>query len=64
MRDSLGGATSSCPSVVRIRIEGLRAERMAALIPQILEAISEDLARGAVASIDEALKIRVRKLPL
>jgi hypothetical protein len=37
---------------------------MVVLIPQVLEAISEELARGAVASIDETLKIRVRKLPL
>ena len=60
----LARSQASAPSVVRIRIEGLRAERMAALIPQILEAIAEELSRGAVASNDEALKIRVRKLPL
>jgi predicted nuclease of predicted toxin-antitoxin system len=60
----LARSKASAPSVVRIRIQGLRAERMVVLIPQVLEAISEELARGAVASIDETLKIRVRKLPL
>ncbi|MCX6368127.1 MAG: DUF5615 family PIN-like protein [Armatimonadetes bacterium] len=60
----IGMSEASAPSVVRIRIQGLRTEQMVVLIPQVLEAISEELARGAVASIDETLKIRVRKLPL
>ncbi|WP_395143738.1 DUF5615 family PIN-like protein [Armatimonas sp.] len=52
------------PSVIRIRVEGLRAEPMAQLILQILAKITEDVAEGVVASVDATYKIRLRKLPL
>jgi predicted nuclease of predicted toxin-antitoxin system len=51
------------PSVVRIRIEGLRAEALARLLLHILEQCGEDLKRGAVVSVTEG-GIRLRRLPV
>ncbi len=51
------------PSVIRIRIQGLRAE---ALVPMLLNAIGQfetELREGAAMSIQER-KLRVRRLPL
>jgi predicted nuclease of predicted toxin-antitoxin system len=53
----------SGPSVIRIRIEGLRAERLASLLANVLETCEDDLLRGAMASVTEH-GIRVRRLPL
>jgi len=58
---ALAGARE--PSVIRIRIEGLRDTEMAALIVRILDAVRDDLARGCVVSV-RATSIRVRALPL
>ena len=60
----LARSGASAPSVIRIRIEGLRAEEMALLIAQVLEAIAEDIARGVVVSVDATHTIRLRRLPL
>jgi predicted nuclease of predicted toxin-antitoxin system len=59
----LAQARASGPSVVRIRIEGLTAERCAALIRSVLEQCADELQQGAVVSVlpHEA---RVRRLPL
>lgn len=58
---ALSGAKS--PSVVRIRIEGLRGEGLAALIQRILTEWGEELEIGAVLSVDER-RMRMRRLPL
>jgi predicted nuclease of predicted toxin-antitoxin system len=58
---ALSGATG--PSVVRIRIEGLRADDFALLLAETLEACSEDLKKGAMISVTEN-GARVRQLPL
>jgi len=58
---ALSGATS--PSVVRIRIQGLRGEDAAGLIRTVITHCGEDLTRGAVASVQEG-RIRIRRLPL
>jgi len=58
---ALSGAKS--PSVVRIRIEGLRGEGLAALIQRILTEWGEELELGAVLSVDER-RMRIRRLPL
>ena len=58
---ALSGA--SAPSVVRIRIEGLRAERLAMLLIGVLEMCADDLEKGAVVSVIEN-GIRVRGLRL
>ena len=58
---ALSGAT--VPSVVRVRIEGLRAESIAKLLSRVLEVCAQDLNQGAVFSVTES-GIRVRHLPL
>ncbi|MEO8379701.1 MAG: DUF5615 family PIN-like protein [Acidobacteriota bacterium] len=58
---ALAGART--PSVVRIRIEGLRDEALAALILRVVALTEADLQRGAVITVTET-SIRVRTLPL
>jgi len=56
-------ADASGPSVIRIRIEGLRAEQVATLLTTVWPRIAADLEVGAVVSIT-AQSVRVRRLPL
>lgn len=56
-------SAASRPSVVRIRIEGLRAEEFAKLLRQVLERCCGDLENGALVSVQEN-RIRVRLLPV
>lgn len=58
---ALSGASS--PSVIRLRVEGLRAEAIAAVIHATITACAADLAAGAVVSAD-GHRARVRGLPL
>jgi predicted nuclease of predicted toxin-antitoxin system len=58
---ALAGART--PSVVRIRIEGLRDEALAALILRVVALTEADLQRGTVVTVTET-SIRVRMLPL
>ena len=58
---ALSAATT--PSVIRIRIEGLRAEAAAKLIQAVVHQCEQDLAHGAVVTVQEQ-RIRVRRLPL
>jgi predicted nuclease of predicted toxin-antitoxin system len=58
---AIEGATT--PSVIRIRIEGLRAEAVAELLKVVLAQTADDLELGAVVSVQED-RIRVRRLPL
>jgi predicted nuclease of predicted toxin-antitoxin system len=51
------------PSVVRIRIEGLRASQMAALILDVITVCAEDLARGASVSVRKD-RVRIHDLPI
>ncbi len=51
------------PSVIRIRIEGLRAEGFTALIQTLLPECEADLQQGAVVTVQEG-RIRIRRLPL
>jgi predicted nuclease of predicted toxin-antitoxin system len=51
------------PSVIRIRIEGLRAEGLTSLLKNVLEICGEDLQRGAMVSVTE-MSVRIRRLPL
>ena len=55
------GATS--PSVIRIRIEWLKAEALLALLRDVLRSCRSDLAHGAAVSVLPN-RVRVRKLPL
>ncbi len=54
---------ATSPSVVRIRIEGLKGEETAALLAQVLSVARAELEVGAVVSVT-ARRIRVRLLPI
>ncbi|AFZ13479.1 hypothetical protein Cri9333_2618 [Crinalium epipsammum PCC 9333] len=58
---ALSEATS--PSVIRIRIERLRAQALANLLITVMAECEADLEQGAVVTV-EASRIRVRRLPL
>lgn len=58
---ALTEATS--PSVIRIRIEGLRAPAFVVLMQQVLDGWPEILTQGAVLSVQQD-RVRVRHLPL
>ena len=58
---ALSGAAG--PSVIRIRIEGLRAEQLANLLVRVLEQAGDDLKSGAMVTVTES-SLRVRRLPL
>ena len=54
---------ASQPSVIRIRIEGLRAEAFCGLLQKVLGQCAEELAAGAMVSVND-FQIRVRRLPI
>ena len=58
---ALSGAT--LPSVVRIRLEGLRDQALADLIRRIVDATADDLVHGSAVTVS-ATSIRVHRLPL
>ena len=58
---ALSGALS--PSVIRIRIEGLRGKELTSLLQNVIEEFSEELELGAVVTVQE-IRMRVRRLPL
>ena len=58
---ALAGART--PSVIRIRIEGLRDEALAALIVRVIGATDADLQRGSAVTVT-VTSIRVHALPL
>lgn len=51
------------PSVIRIRVEGLKAETTAHLLLKILKEIGRDLKEGAAVSVNDD-SVRVRRLPI
>jgi len=56
-------AGARAPSVVRIRIEGLRDRALADLIKRVLAAVGDDLQRGSAVTVTVS-SIRLRALPL
>jgi predicted nuclease of predicted toxin-antitoxin system len=58
---ALSGATA--PSVVRVRIEGLRAEPLARLIQALLTERRVELERGALLTVQPG-RVRIRYLPV
>ncbi len=58
---ALSGATT--PSVIRVRIAGLRGEALAELMQAILAQCEEALEQGAVVTVQEG-RLRLRQLPL
>ena len=51
------------PSVIRIRIERLRAQSLTELLLRVINECQEDLRQGAAVTV-EANRIRIRRLPL
>lgn len=58
---ALDEATS--PSVIRIRIERLRAQAIASLLLTVIAECEEDLEQGSAITIEPS-RIRIRRLPL
>jgi len=58
---ALSGVTG--PSVIRIRIEGLRGEDLARLLVSVLHICDDDLLKGAMVSVTEN-GVRIRQLPV
>jgi predicted nuclease of predicted toxin-antitoxin system len=60
---SLAASRDTSPSVVRIRIEGLKGDRLASILVQVINLCATELSAGAVVSVT-ASRIRVRSLPI
>lgn len=60
---ALATSHATSPSVIRIRIDGLKADRLASVINQVIATSSAELKAGALVSVTPS-KIRVRKLPI
>ncbi|HEY2148729.1 MAG TPA: DUF5615 family PIN-like protein [Pirellulales bacterium] len=60
-RLAIGSATT--PSVIRIRIEGLKGQQLAAILIQVIAQAGKELDVGAAVSVTRA-RIRVRLLPI
>jgi predicted nuclease of predicted toxin-antitoxin system len=58
---AISGATG--PSVIRVRIEGLRGQELANLLVTVLKVCKDDLNNGAMVSVTET-GFRIRRLPL
>lgn len=58
---ALTEATS--PSVIRIRIERLRAQALTDLLVTVISECEQDLEQGAVVTVEQT-RVRVRRLPL
>lgn len=58
---ALSGA--SLPSVIRIRIEGLRAEPLARLLSELLDDWNSELEAGVLLTVQPS-RVRLRRLPL
>jgi predicted nuclease of predicted toxin-antitoxin system len=58
---ALSGAAG--PSVIRIRIEGLRGEDLARALVNVLQVCTDDLLKGAMVSVTQS-GVRIRRLPV
>lgn len=55
---AVSGATS--PSILRIRMEGLKAEQVASLVERVLALVSDELKQGAMVTLaDEKVRIKL-----
>lgn len=59
----LAVSNARSPSVIRLRIQGLRARDVATLVQQVIGLCEADLRAGAMVSV-EASSVRVRRLPI
>jgi predicted nuclease of predicted toxin-antitoxin system len=60
---TLAASRATAPSVVRIRIEGLKGDQFAAILAHVVSTAGAELISGAVVSVT-ASRIRVRSLPI
>jgi len=58
---ALSGA--NMPSIIRIRIEGLKADPLAALLGTVIANCREEIERGSLVSVTPG-RLRIRTLPL
>lgn len=56
-------SAASTPSVIRVRIEGLRGQALAELLERVWHACEDDLLKGALVTVTER-QIRVHHLPI
>ena len=56
-------SNATAPSVIRIRIEGLKGDALASLLQTVLAQCANDLNKGAAVTVQES-RIRVRGLPI
>ncbi|HKQ48114.1 MAG TPA: DUF5615 family PIN-like protein [Phycisphaerae bacterium] len=59
----LAVSAAAQPSVIRIRIEGLQAEKLTTILCGILRSFEAELHAGAALTVRPA-RVRIRKLPL
>jgi hypothetical protein len=62
-RRILAPSEASSPSVIRIRIEGMKGDQVARIINRVQEAASIDLEEGVAITVTER-RIAIRRLPL
>lgn len=62
-RRILALSEASSPSVIRIRIEGMKGDQVARIINRVQEAASIDLEEGVAITVTEP-RIAIRRLPL
>lgn len=56
-------SNAGAPSVIRVRIEGLRGEELAKLLAEVVRLCEDDLEYGAMISVVES-GVRIRRIPL
>lgn len=59
----LANEGASKPSVIRIRIEGLKGKDVALIVEEVLKAAESELQQGAAVSVTQS-SIRIKLLPL
>ena len=56
-------SNASSPSVIRIRIQGLKGEDVARIIQQVVQATEQELIAGAAVTVTDR-RLALRRLPL
>ncbi len=59
----LAASDASDPSVIRIRIQGLKGDEVARIVQQVVDAAKADLEAGAAVSVTRS-RVGIRLLPL
>lgn len=56
-------SNAAAPSVIRIRIQGLKGEGVARIVQQVLQTVESDLMAGAAVTVTDR-RLALRQLPL